>query len=257
MSNNSRGVMKIPTAGFAHGARRSPRRSTTETGGIGYETITSMKGIEQMDLLDAQRSIVLARTGVGLNLSAVALPVRRLGLGRGLRSVARIARVSTALCAVMLAACSAVSTPEISLDLANPKQPSVIVRGLSRATLPHSPARSSPRASGRRSCASASPGTRRRWPGAYAVRDGALRFMPMFPLDPDAPTPSPSIRPAPGSSCGGESDGRALAAPPAQTAPVTVAAVYPTGPTVPATCCGCTSNSQDRWARGPGRTTSR
>jgi hypothetical protein len=33
-----------------------------------------MKGIEQMDLLDGQRSIVLARTGGGLNLSAVTLP---------------------------------------------------------------------------------------------------------------------------------------------------------------------------------------
>jgi hypothetical protein len=33
-----------------------------------------MKGIEQIDLLDAQRSIVLARTPGGLNLSAVALP---------------------------------------------------------------------------------------------------------------------------------------------------------------------------------------
>jgi hypothetical protein len=42
--------------------------------GIPYETIASIKGIEQMDLLDAQRSIVLARTPGGLNLSAVALP---------------------------------------------------------------------------------------------------------------------------------------------------------------------------------------
>jgi len=33
-----------------------------------------MKGVEQMDLLDAQRSIVLARTAGALNLSAVALP---------------------------------------------------------------------------------------------------------------------------------------------------------------------------------------
>jgi hypothetical protein len=33
-----------------------------------------MTGIEQMDLLDAQRSIVLARTSAGLNLSAVPLP---------------------------------------------------------------------------------------------------------------------------------------------------------------------------------------
>ncbi len=33
-----------------------------------------MTGIEQMDQLDAQRSIVLARTGGALNLSAVPLP---------------------------------------------------------------------------------------------------------------------------------------------------------------------------------------
>ena len=73
MSNNSRGVMKIPTAGFATAAPITAK-VTTETGGISYETIASMKGVEQMDLLDAQRSIVLARTASGLNLSAVALP---------------------------------------------------------------------------------------------------------------------------------------------------------------------------------------
>ena len=33
-----------------------------------------MKGVEQMDLLDAQRSIVLARANGALNLSAVTLP---------------------------------------------------------------------------------------------------------------------------------------------------------------------------------------
>ena len=73
MSNNSRGVMKIPTAGFATAAPITAK-VTSETGGIGYETIASMKGVEQMDLLDAQRSIVLTRTASGLNLSAVALP---------------------------------------------------------------------------------------------------------------------------------------------------------------------------------------
>jgi hypothetical protein len=73
MSNNSRGVMKIPTAGFDT-ASPITAKVTTETGGIGYETIASMKGVEQMDLLDAQRSIVLTRTPSGLNLSAVALP---------------------------------------------------------------------------------------------------------------------------------------------------------------------------------------
>ena len=44
MSNNSRGVMKIPTADFAHARRRSPRRSTAETAGVAYETIAAMTG---------------------------------------------------------------------------------------------------------------------------------------------------------------------------------------------------------------------
>lgn len=73
MSNNNRGVMKIPTADFGT-APAITAKVTSETGGIAYETIASMKGVEQMDLLDAQRSIVLARTAAGLNLSAVALP---------------------------------------------------------------------------------------------------------------------------------------------------------------------------------------
>jgi hypothetical protein len=73
MSNNRRGVMKIPTADFGT-APGITAKVTTETGGIAYEKITSMTGVEQMDLLDAQRSIVLARSATGLNLSAVALP---------------------------------------------------------------------------------------------------------------------------------------------------------------------------------------
>jgi hypothetical protein len=73
MSNNSRGVMKIPTNSFATAAPiTEPVKS--ETAGVPYEKITSMAGIEQMDLLDAQRSIVLARTTSGLNLAAVPLP---------------------------------------------------------------------------------------------------------------------------------------------------------------------------------------
>ena len=73
MSNNNRGVMKIPTAEFGS-APAITTRVTTPTGGVAYETIAAMKGVEQMDLLDAQRTIVLARTASGLSLSAVALP---------------------------------------------------------------------------------------------------------------------------------------------------------------------------------------
>jgi hypothetical protein len=72
MSNTSRGVMKIPTADFATASPITSRIGGTA--GIGYETIASMTGIEQMDMLDAQRSIVLARASGALNLQAVPLP---------------------------------------------------------------------------------------------------------------------------------------------------------------------------------------
>ena len=73
MSNTSRGVMKIPTDGFASAAPiTAPVR--TETGGIAYETIASMKGIEQLDLLDSGRTIVLSRVDNALNLATVPLP---------------------------------------------------------------------------------------------------------------------------------------------------------------------------------------
>jgi hypothetical protein len=74
MSNTARGVMKIPTASFADAAPIT-QPVKTETGGVGYETIATMKGIEQLDLLDAGRTIVLARAeGGALNLTTVALP---------------------------------------------------------------------------------------------------------------------------------------------------------------------------------------
>jgi hypothetical protein len=73
MSNNSRGVMKIPTESFGTAAPIT-EPVKTETGGVAYEKVASMTGIEQMDQLDAQRSIVLTRTTAGLNLAAVPLP---------------------------------------------------------------------------------------------------------------------------------------------------------------------------------------
>jgi hypothetical protein len=149
--------------------------------------------------------------------------------------LARIARVSTALCAAILAACSAVSPPEIALDLANPKQPSVIVRGLSRGDL---------------AALTRAELTPERWTsvlrvgvsvdgspmaGAYTVRDGALRFAPMFPLDPGrvyTVTFNPSGVPGLGAA---EKVTAVLSLPmPPQTAPTSVTTIYPTGPTVPA-----------------------
>jgi hypothetical protein len=73
MSNTSRGVMKIPTDGFAS-AQPITAPVKTETGGIAYETIAAMKGIEQLDLLDASHTIALSRGEGALNLVTVALP---------------------------------------------------------------------------------------------------------------------------------------------------------------------------------------
>ena len=74
IANTSRGVMRVPTTGFAS-APGITTRVATETGGVPFEPVPSLKGVEQLDLLDAQRALVLMRGEGGvLNLSAVALP---------------------------------------------------------------------------------------------------------------------------------------------------------------------------------------
>jgi hypothetical protein len=73
-TNNSRGVMKIPTRTFAK-ATPITAPVESETGGVPFEKITSMMGIEQMDKLDDRHSIVIARAASGsVNLQVVALP---------------------------------------------------------------------------------------------------------------------------------------------------------------------------------------
>jgi len=73
-TNNSRGVMKIPTGTFAT-ATPITAPVDTETGGVPFEKVTSMTGIEQMDKLDDQNAIVLARASSGsVHLQVVPLP---------------------------------------------------------------------------------------------------------------------------------------------------------------------------------------
>ena len=90
MSNTARGVMKIPTDGFATAAPITAPVEA-ETGGVGYETVATMKGIEQLDLLDANRSLALSRVEGGLNLMTVALPVASVTAASGVRSHVRSA----------------------------------------------------------------------------------------------------------------------------------------------------------------------
>ena len=73
MSNTSRGVMKIPTEGFATAAPITTP-VTSETGGVPYEKVASLTGIQQLDLLDATHSVVIATASAGLNLTAAELP---------------------------------------------------------------------------------------------------------------------------------------------------------------------------------------
>ena len=72
MANSKHGVLKIPTEQFASAAAiTAPVGGTRGT----FESISALPGVEQLDLLDGQRTVILARAGDGSrNLSAVALP---------------------------------------------------------------------------------------------------------------------------------------------------------------------------------------
>jgi hypothetical protein len=72
MSNNQRGVMKVPTAPFGKAAPISTQIPTT--GGVPFETVASLKGVRQLDLLDSSRALILVDAAGSLNLEAVALP---------------------------------------------------------------------------------------------------------------------------------------------------------------------------------------
>jgi hypothetical protein len=73
-ANNSRGVMKIPTSTFANAAPITTPVET-ETGGVPFEKVASMQGVLQLDKLDDNNSIVIARASTGaVNLQVLPLP---------------------------------------------------------------------------------------------------------------------------------------------------------------------------------------
>jgi hypothetical protein len=74
MSNNVRGVMKVPTAGFGNAKPLTEAVPDGKTAGVIHELVPTMKGVEQLDLLDDARALVLARAEGTLNLQAAALP---------------------------------------------------------------------------------------------------------------------------------------------------------------------------------------
>ena len=72
MSNSKHGVLKVSTDGFASAAPITA--PVGGTAGVPFESIASMVNVEQMDMLDAGRTIVISRGATGRNLSAVVLP---------------------------------------------------------------------------------------------------------------------------------------------------------------------------------------
>jgi hypothetical protein len=73
LANSDRGVMKIPTEGADAATPITARVNGTQ--GLGYQTIDSLKGVMQLDQLDARRAVILARDDSGaLNLKTIDLP---------------------------------------------------------------------------------------------------------------------------------------------------------------------------------------
>ena len=74
MSNNRRGVMKIPTAGFGSAPAITEPVPDGDTAGVPHQRIESMVGVEQLDRLNDTHALVLARSEHSLDLEAVPLP---------------------------------------------------------------------------------------------------------------------------------------------------------------------------------------
>lgn len=75
LANNARGVMKIPTDGAADAESITAPVTGNGTKGLAYETIATMKGVDQLDRLDDTRALLLVRSEAGaLSLKTVDLP---------------------------------------------------------------------------------------------------------------------------------------------------------------------------------------
>ena len=76
MSNNRHGVMKIPTAGFSGADALTGVVPDGGTAGVPFERVASMQGVEQLDRLDDEHALVMARASEDgpLNLETVMLP---------------------------------------------------------------------------------------------------------------------------------------------------------------------------------------
>jgi hypothetical protein len=71
MANSARGVMKLPADNLE---TFQPITKQTEATGVPYETIASLKGVQQLDKFDDTNALVLMTSGNSLDLRTVPLP---------------------------------------------------------------------------------------------------------------------------------------------------------------------------------------
>jgi hypothetical protein len=71
MSNSSRGVMKLPADDLDS---FKPIVAHTETAGVPYETIATLKGVTQLDKFDDTNAVVLIGSGASMDLRTIPLP---------------------------------------------------------------------------------------------------------------------------------------------------------------------------------------
>jgi len=73
LANSSRGVMKIPTEGVDNAPSIS--KPVRDKEGLGYDTLSSLKGVMQLDKLDDTHALILIQTPSGaMNLETIDLP---------------------------------------------------------------------------------------------------------------------------------------------------------------------------------------
>jgi hypothetical protein len=74
MANSARGLMKITTDNIA--TIEAIESRVSDKAGLTYETIDSLKGVEQLDRLSDTRAVVLSRSSpeAPANLLSIALP---------------------------------------------------------------------------------------------------------------------------------------------------------------------------------------
>jgi hypothetical protein len=72
MNNNNRGVMKMATNGM--GNLPAITAPVGDTAGVKYETIATLKGVQQLDKVDETNAVILSLVDGSLDLKTIALP---------------------------------------------------------------------------------------------------------------------------------------------------------------------------------------